>query len=186
MSRMRRKRILLLGVAGQPLLLGFAGIEIHYPHTAASGVVGAAVVLKHRAPGFQRAHREGISLEVVARVVQNFIGVPVVGEDSVTRVHAQDGVVTAKRRFVSRLAGRTALLAFADDIAFLRLWSSRRRGCGCFGVHRVCATVSASAAAAMLTRFFASAAWIRASGRATPIIRHCSFANFCNLAMCSA
>src|ERR1700683_4835737 len=188
MSRMRRKRILLLSgsEARQPLLLAFAGLQIHHPNSAAGRVVGAAIVLEHRAPGFQRAHRECVSFEVVARVVQHFICVPVVGEDSVTRMHAQHGVVTVDRKFLPYLARGAALLAFADDITFLRLGSRRRRGHCCFGVHRVCATVSASAAAAMLTRFFASAAWLKASGNSTPIIRHCSLAKFCNLAMCSA
>src|ERR1700689_2642605 len=188
MSRMRRKRILLLGgsEARQPLLLAFAGLQIHHPHSAAGCVVGAAVVLKHRAPGFQRAHRERVSFEVVARVVQHFIRVPVVGEDRVTSMHAQHGVVTVERRFLPYLARGAALLAFADDVNFLRLWSGRGRGFFCFGFHEFCAPVSAPTAAAIFTRFFASAAWIKASGNSTPIIRHCSLAKFCNLAMCSA
>src|SRR6202050_4101489 len=106
MSRMRRKRTLLLAgtVARQPLLLAFARLQIHHPHSAARCVVGAAVILEHRAPGFQRAHRERVSLEVVAGVIQHFIRVPVVGEDSVTRMHAQHGVVTVERRFLAYLA----------------------------------------------------------------------------------
>src|SRR5208282_1425121 len=170
--------------ARQPLLLAFARLQIHDPHSSAGRVVGAAIVLDRRTPGLQGAHRECVALEVVARVIQHFIGVPVVREDRVPRVHTQDGVVAVERRFRPYVAGRTALLAFADDVAFLRFGSGRRRGC--FGIHRVCATVSASTADDILTKFLASAAWINAPGSSTPIIRHCSLANFCNLAMCSA
>src|ERR1700681_3416151 len=186
MSRMRRNRSLLLAGPGgrEPLLRACGGLQIHDPHSTAGRIVGTVVIFDHRAPCLERAHRERVSLEVVARMVQHFIRVPVVGEDSVTCVQAQDGVVAVERRLRPYVARRPALFAFADDVAFLRFGS--RRGRRCVGVHRGCATVAASAADAILTRFFASAAWIKASGSSTSIIRHCSFAKFCSLAMCSA
>ncbi len=98
--------------AGQPLLLAGGRLQIQHPDAAAGRVVGAMVVLDHRAPRFQRAHREGVSLEVVARVVEHFVRVPVVGEDGVTRVHAHDGVVTVVRGLGPHVARRSALLAF--------------------------------------------------------------------------
>src|SRR5271165_4597680 len=176
---------LLLGSgARQTRLLAFAGLQVHDPHPSAGRVVGAAVVLNHRAPSLQRAHGEGVSLEVVTSVFQHFIGVPVVSEDGVSRVHTQDGVVAVEHRFRPHVACRAVFLAFADNIAFLCFGSGRR--IGSFSIHTVCATISAASADAILTRFFASVAWSKASGSSTPIIRHCSLANLCNVAMCSA
>src|SRR5260370_649977 len=151
MSRMRRNRALPLAStgAGQPVFFALGGLQIQDPHSPARGVVGTLVVLDHRAPGLQRAHRERVSLEAVPQMVTHFIRVPVIREDSVTRVHAQDGVVTVERGFGPYFARRPALLAFVDYIAFLRFGSSRRRGC--FGTHIVCPPVSVSAAAAILT-----------------------------------
>src|SRR5437667_1523452 len=81
--------------------------------------MGTVVVLDHRAPGLQRAHREGVALEVVARVVQHFMRVAVVGEDGIAGMHAQDGVVAVVGRLGAHVPRRSAFLAFADDVAFL-------------------------------------------------------------------
>src|SRR5580704_9044602 len=192
MSRMRRNRTLLLARSGarQPFLLALGRLQIHDPYPPAGRVVGPVVVLDHRAPGLERAHGERDSLEVVASVAKHFVGVPVVGENGVASMHAQDSVIAIKRCFRSHVTRGAAFLAFRDDVAFLSLrfdfGFDRRSGSASFGVHIVCATASACAAEAILTKFFASAAWIRASGNWTPIMRHCSLANFCNVAMCSA
>ena len=94
-------------------------------------------------------------------MIQHFIGVPVVGEDGVAWVYAQHGIVAVIRRFSTHIARGSALLAFSDNIAFLSLrldFRFRTIGIGSSSVHKVCATASASAAAAMLVRFFASEA----------------------------
>src|ERR1700691_681605 len=160
-SSIRREATLLLADvsgAGQPFLLAFARLQIHNPDSSARRVVSAVVILHHRAPRLQRAHRERHSLEVVTRVVQHLIRVPVVREDCIATVHAHHRVAV-ERRFRPHIARRPTLFSLTDDIAFLRLRSGRcrRRNC-CFSVHMVCATVSASAAADIFTRFFASAA----------------------------
>ncbi len=94
-------------------------------------------------------------------MIENFIGVPVVGKDRIAAVHTQDGVVLVVRGFGPNVAGCAALLAFCDDVAFLSFGLDFGLGLGlkvrCC-VHTVSATASASAAAAMLVRFFASAA----------------------------
>src|SRR5216684_1758943 len=192
-SRMRFGNALALAGAGQPRLLGGAGLQVQNPHAAASGVVSALIVFEHRAPGFESAHGEGDPFEVVAPVTEDFGGVPVVGEDRITPVHFQHGVVAVVRGLVADFACRAALFAFGDDIALLPGGGRRRNVNGhrvfdvwCVAAHSVCATASASAAAPMLTWFFGSAALIKASGSCTPIIPHCWLANFCKLAMCSA
>src|ERR1700733_3909112 len=111
-------------------------------------------------------------------------------------MNAQHGVETVVGRFRADVARSTALLAFGDDVAFLAFRFSFGLGVSeasigfdvniSFRVHTVSATAAASDAAAMLTRFLASAAWISASGSSTFIMRHCSLANFCRVAMCSA
>ena len=98
---------------GNRFFFAFARLDIHHPDSAAGRVVRAVVVLDHRAPGLQRAHRERVSLEVVARVVEHFIRVPVVGEDCVAAVHSQHGEEAVERRFRPYVARRPALLAFA-------------------------------------------------------------------------
>src|SRR6266404_3896003 len=187
-SRMRFGNALALAGAGQPRLLGGAGLQVQNPHAAAGGVVSALIVFEHRAPGFESAHGEG-----VAQVTEDFVGVPVVGEDGIARVHFQHGVKAVVRSLVADFACRAALFTFRDDVALLPGCGRRRnvRGhgvfdVGCVGAHSVCATASASAAAAIFTWFFGSAALTKASGSGTPIICHCWLANFCKLAMCSA
>src|ERR1700691_1793591 len=89
------------------------------------------IVFNHRAPSLERAHSEGDSLEVVARMVEHFIRVPVVGQDCVAPVHAQHGIEAVKSRLWAYVTAGPALLAFADNIAFLRLRNlarSLRRG----------------------------------------------------------
>jgi len=160
------------------------------------------VVLDHRAPSLESAHGKRDALEVVARVVKHFIRVPVVSKNCVSAVHTQNRVKPVIRRLRAYIASRPALLPFADNVALLRFGRRSRsgvrgsRGCDSFGCrsrvwcrcscHTVCATCWASAAAAMSERFLASAAFSKASGSWTPIIRHCSLANFCKLAICSA
>src|SRR6267143_1194272 len=192
-SRMRFGNALALAGAGQPRLLGRTGLQVQNPHAAAGGVVSALIVFEHRAPGFESAHGEGDSFEVVAQVAEDFVGVPIIGEDGIARMHFQHGVKAIVRSLVADFACRAALFAFRDDIALLPGCGRRRNvsghrvlGVGCVGAHSVCATASASAAAAMLTWFFGSAALTKASGSCTPIICHCWLANFCKLAMCSA
>src|SRR5215831_5610734 len=194
MSRMRLNRMLpLAGTRSETRLFAFARLEIEDPHTATRGVVGALVVLDHCAPSLESAHGESDSLEIVAQVIEHFRGVPVIGEQCVTRVHAHDSVVAIESRFGAHVSSRTALLALSDNVAFLPGCRGRCDVSGhgvlcvwCVCAHRVCATASASAAAAMFTWFFASAAKIRASGNGTPIICHCWLANCCKVAMCSA
>src|SRR6202040_2999919 len=55
-SRMRFGNALALAGARQPRLLACAGLQVQHPHASAGRVVGALIVLEHRAPGFQRAH----------------------------------------------------------------------------------------------------------------------------------
>src|ERR1700722_3743448 len=192
-SRMRFGNALALAGAGQARLLGGAGLQVQNPHAPAGGVVSPLIVFEHRAPGFESAHGEGDAFEVVAQVAEDFVGVPVVGEDGVAPVDFHHGVKAVVRRLVADFARRAALFAFRDDIALLPGCGRRRDvnghrvfGVGCVGAHSFCATASASAAAAMLTWFFGSADLIKASGSCTPIICHCWLANFCKLAMCSA
>src|SRR5208282_4211701 len=179
---------LLLARSGarQTRLLSFAWLQVHDPHPPSGGVISTMVVFDHRAPRLQSAHREGVALEVIARVIEHFIGVPVVGKNGIAPVYTHHGVVAVKCRFRAHVAARSALLAFADNITFLRFRSRRSRRRSCFSVHTVSATAVASAADAILTRFFASAACSNGSGSSTPIIRHCSLANFCKVAICSA
>src|SRR5258708_402826 len=103
MSRMRRKlRLLLAGPGpGQARFFSCRGLEVQNPYAAAGRVKGAAVALDHRAPGFEGAHDERVSLEIVAYVVENFVSVPVVGEDGVTGVRARHGDVAVERRFAA-------------------------------------------------------------------------------------
>jgi hypothetical protein len=93
-------------------------------------------------------------------MLQHFIRVPVVGEDRIASVNTHHGVVTIECSFGPHVARRTALFAFADDIAFLRFGSRSRRRWSCcrFGVHRVCATCSAAVAEAIAIKFLASVA----------------------------
>src|ERR1700739_3009290 len=150
--------------AGQPLLLAFRRLQIHHPDASAGGVVGTVIVLDHCAPRLQRAHGEGHAFEIVARVIQYFIGVPVVGQNRVAGVDAQHGVVAVVGRFRAHIARGAALLAFGNDVTFLPLGFDlglgldRIKGSAGLGVHTVSATAAASVAAAMLVRFFASAA----------------------------
>src|ERR1700741_429243 len=159
MSSTRDKRRLLLAGSGtrQPRLFACSGLQVHDPHASAGRVVGAVVVLDHRAPSLQRAHGEGNSFEVIARVIQHFTGVPIIREDSVTGMHPQDRVKAVERGLRPYIARGSTLLSFTDDIAFLRFRSRR----SWFATHRVCASASASTAEAMLTKFFASAALIK-------------------------
>src|SRR5882672_5673134 len=158
MSRMRRNRRLLLASPGpgQARLLACGGFQVQNPNSPAGGVISAVIALDHGAPGLERPHCKRVSLEIVARVVEDFIRVPVVREDRVSGMYAQDGVEAVVRRFGPNVAGRTALLAFGDDIAFLRNRTGRR--CRRVGAHSVSAMAAASTAEAILTRFFASAA----------------------------
>src|SRR5271166_3745688 len=65
----RQPYLLLAGSsARQTRLLTFARLQVHHPHSSTGRVVRTVVILNHRAPGLQGAHREGVSLEVVARV----------------------------------------------------------------------------------------------------------------------
>src|SRR5205085_10165442 len=95
MSRMRRNRTLLLAgpCTREALLLAGGRLQIQDPDSASGRVIGPMVVLDHRAPGFECAHREGVSLKIIACVVQYLTRMPVVGEDGVTWVHAQNRVV---------------------------------------------------------------------------------------------
>src|SRR5579864_1772831 len=160
MSRMRRKRILLLAGPGsrQPFLLTLAGLQVHHPYASARRVISAVIVLDHRTPRLEGAHCKRDSLEIVTRVVQHFVGMPIVRQNGVTRVHAHHGVVAVKCRFGPHVARGATLLSFGDDITLLRFGSRRRWSCCCFGVHRVCATCSAAAAEAIAITFFGSAA----------------------------
>ena len=63
------------------------------------------IILDHRAPRLQRTHGEGVALEIIARVIQHLIRVPIVRENSVAPVYAQDGVVAVKRRLCAHVAG---------------------------------------------------------------------------------
>src|SRR5208283_533641 len=175
----------------QPRLFAGAWFEIHHPDSAASGVISPMIIFDHRAPGLERAHGERVSLKIVARVVEHLVGMPVVSENGIAGVHAQHGIEAVVRGFRTHVARRPALLAFGDDIAFLSLGldfglGGISRASLRVSVHTVSATAAASAAEAMFIRFFASAAMRRASGSSTFIIRHCSLANFCKVAMCSA
>src|ERR1700739_815783 len=190
---MRFGNELALGGAGQSWLLRRAGFQVQNPDTAAGGVVSALIVFDHRAPSLESAHREGNAFEIVAQVAEDFVGMPVVRENGIAAVHFQHGVKAIVRGLVAAFACRAALFAFRDDVALLPGCGRGRNVRGhcvfdvrCIGAHSVCATASASAAAAMLTWFFGSAALIKASGSCTPIICHCWLANFCKLAMCSA
>src|SRR5579864_2348131 len=148
MSRMRRKRTLLRGVvAGQSRLLARGRLQIQNPDAAAGRVVGAVVVLDGCAPGFERAHREGVALEIIPRVAEHFVAVPVVVEDRVAGVHARDGIVFVIGGLGPNLASRPVLLAFAYGIQFL--YFSCGRGIGSIGAHTVSATVAAASAAPM-------------------------------------
>ena len=60
------------------------------------------------------------ALKIIAGVVQHLVGVPVVREDRIAAVYAQNGVVAVKRRFLPYVARGAAFFAFGDDIAFLR------------------------------------------------------------------
>src|SRR5579864_4888451 len=108
----------LLGavVAGQARLLARARLDVERPHSPSGGVIRAVVVVDDGSPSFERAHGEGVALEIVARVAQDFVRVPIVGEVRVAAVHAQDGVVLVVGGLVPDLAGRPALFAFADDV----------------------------------------------------------------------
>src|SRR5580700_7471678 len=104
MSRMRRNRMLLRDVvAGQSRLLAFGRLQIQNPDAAARRVIGAVLVLEHCAPGFERAHREGVALEIIPRVAEHFVRVPVVVEDRVAGVHARDGIIFVKSRLGANL-----------------------------------------------------------------------------------
>src|SRR5579872_876922 len=100
-------------------------------------------------------------------MVEHLVGMPVVSKDRIASVHSQHGVIAFVGCFRAHVARGSALLAFGDDVTFLTLrFDFRLVGCVCnwFRAHTVSATAAASVAAAMLVRFFASAAWIKASG----------------------
>src|SRR4029077_18053525 len=122
MSRMRGNRTLLLAGAGarQRLVVASTWRQVQNPPSPASRVVGATFVFDHCAPGFQRTHRESVSLEVLTRVAKHLVRMPVVSEHGVTRMHTQDFVITIISSFGPHVARRPAFLAFADDEAFLR------------------------------------------------------------------
>ena len=63
------------------------------------------IVLDHRSPRFERAHRKRDSFKIVARVVEHFVRVPVVRENRVTWVYTHHGIVAVKGRFGPHLAG---------------------------------------------------------------------------------
>src|SRR6266851_8073973 len=95
--------LLLPAGAGQSRLLGRRWLQIQNPYSSARRVIRAVVVLEDRAPGFQRAHYEGVAFKIILRMVQHFIRVPVVGEVRVASVHSNHGVKTVKRSLVANL-----------------------------------------------------------------------------------
>jgi hypothetical protein len=78
--------------------------------------VRALIGFDRRAPGFERADRIDLALEVALRVSQHLRRVPIVGELRVTGVHAKDLHESIVRLVGRHFAARRALLAFADDV----------------------------------------------------------------------
>src|SRR5258708_24467263 len=163
MSRTRAKLFLARRArAREPFLFTFRRFQIHHPDSPARSVVSSVVIFDHGAPRFQRPHGEGDAFEIAAGVVQHFIGVPVGGENGIAWMHAQHGVVAVVGRFRTHVARGAALFTFTYNVTFLALGFDLGLLLSCesvgLRVHTVSATAAASVAAAMFTRFFASAA----------------------------